>query len=170
MAVTRRNALKRAAAAAIAFGGPSLWPLPAWAFGADPRVGLELYTVNNAMKLDFDGTLHRVAALGYKSVEFPWFYGHSARAVRKSLDATGLSCKSALFYPNAAIERSIAPGEKNLEDDLPQLIEAATIIGLEYMGAVLFPMRPDEDGRRLRQGDFRRGAEFLNRVGEASKK
>jgi sugar phosphate isomerase/epimerase len=169
MAMSRRDVLRSVVAAAISAGGPSLSPA-LWASGPNLRVGLELYTVNDAMKMDFDSTLHRVAAVGYKTVEFPWFYGHSAREVRKSLDAAGLSCKSALFYPNASVERSIAPGEKNLEDDLPQLIEAATIVGLEYMGAVLFPVRLDVNDLRLTEDDYRRAAQFLNRAGEATKK
>ena len=34
------------------------------------RLGMQLYTVRDAMAKDFDGTLAKVAALGYKEVGF----------------------------------------------------------------------------------------------------
>src|SRR2546425_9900178 len=35
-----------------------------------PRIGLQLYTVRGLMKQDFEGTLAKVAAIGYSEVEF----------------------------------------------------------------------------------------------------
>src|SRR5258708_12240429 len=34
------------------------------------RIGLQLYTVRSAMKTDFEGSIAKVAATGYKEVEF----------------------------------------------------------------------------------------------------
>ena len=34
------------------------------------KIGVQLYTVREAMKQDFEGTLAKVAAIGYREVEF----------------------------------------------------------------------------------------------------
>ena len=54
------------------------------------KVGLQLYTVREDMERDFRGTLEKVAALGYKGVEFHTFFGHSAEEVKSILDELGL--------------------------------------------------------------------------------
>ena len=61
-------------------------------------VGLELYSVRNALKQDLNGTLRAVAAMGYQCVEFyaPYFDWTEAQTkdVRKLLDDLGLRCYS----------------------------------------------------------------------------
>ncbi len=65
------------------------------------RVGLQLYTVRAAMKTDFEGTIAKVAAVGYKEVEFAGifaanagYYGRSPKDVRAILDKNGLAAPS----------------------------------------------------------------------------
>ena len=41
---------------------------------------MQLYTVRDAMAKDFDGTLAKVAALGYKEVEFAGYFDKIAAA------------------------------------------------------------------------------------------
>ncbi|HJU64811.1 MAG TPA: hypothetical protein VJ596_04005, partial [Gemmatimonadaceae bacterium] len=53
-------------------------------------IGLQLYTVRDAMARDFEGTLARVAQIGYREVEFAGYFDRSAAAVRGALDAAGL--------------------------------------------------------------------------------
>jgi sugar phosphate isomerase/epimerase len=73
-----------------------------WAFraAAGPQipVGLELYSVRNALKQDPNGTVRAVAAMGYQCVEFyaPYFDWTESQAkdVRKLLDGLGLRCYS----------------------------------------------------------------------------
>src|SRR5438132_10834703 len=48
------------------------------------RVGVQLYTVRGAMKSDFEGTIAKVAATGYKEVEFAGYFDHSPKDVRSS--------------------------------------------------------------------------------------
>src|SRR6266478_4954104 len=59
------------------------------------RVGLQLYTVRDAMKTDFEGAIAKVAATGYKEVEFAGilaakadegYFGRSPKDVRAILD------------------------------------------------------------------------------------
>ncbi|PYV29296.1 MAG: sugar phosphate isomerase/epimerase, partial [Acidobacteria bacterium] len=54
------------------------------------RIGLQLYTVRDAMKTDFEGTISKVAATGYKEVEFAGYFDHSPKDVRAILDKNGL--------------------------------------------------------------------------------
>src|SRR6266478_8810678 len=59
------------------------------------RIGLQLYTVRDAMKTDFEGTIAKVAGTGYKEVEFAGilaakadegYFGRSPKDVRAILD------------------------------------------------------------------------------------
>ena len=64
---------------------------PSWAAASEheiKKVGLQLYTVRKELKQDFDGTIAKVAATGYKEVEFAGDYdGHSPKEVRALLEA-----------------------------------------------------------------------------------
>jgi hypothetical protein len=54
-------------------------------------IGLQLYTVRAALEADFDTTLARVAAIGYREVEFAGYFGRSAQEVRDKLCAAPVS-------------------------------------------------------------------------------
>lgn len=54
------------------------------------KVGLQLYTVREEMAQDFEGTLRKIAELGYQGVEFHEFLGRSAEEIRSILKETGL--------------------------------------------------------------------------------
>src|SRR6266581_8995170 len=58
------------------------------------RIGLQLYTVRHQMEKDVEGTIARVAATGYREVEFAGYFGKSPRDVRALLDHHGLSSPS----------------------------------------------------------------------------
>lgn len=74
--------------------------IPVALAAADKRipVGLELYSVRNAIAKDLDGTLRAVARMGYRVVEFyaPYLEWTPDRAkqVRRLLDDLGLRCNS----------------------------------------------------------------------------
>jgi sugar phosphate isomerase/epimerase len=61
-------------------------------------VGLELYSVRNALKLDLMGTVRAVAGLGYQCVEFyaPYFDWTESQTkdMRKLMDDLGIRCYS----------------------------------------------------------------------------
>jgi len=59
------------------------------------RVGVQLYTLRSLLKDDFEGTLARVAAIGYQEVEFAGYYDRSAAEIRRVLDANGLAAPAA---------------------------------------------------------------------------
>lgn len=42
---------------------------------SDFKIGIQLYTVRDALKSDFKGTLKKLSEIGYDGVEFAWEYG-----------------------------------------------------------------------------------------------
>ena len=90
MLITRRSFL--ALSAAIP------WALKASASSSSIPVGLELYSVRNALKQDPDGTVRAVGQMGYQCVEFyaPYYDWTEAQAkdMRKLLDEIGVRCYS----------------------------------------------------------------------------
>jgi sugar phosphate isomerase/epimerase len=134
----------------------ALASLPTETFGATYRiekVGVQLYTVRDAMKADFDGTLGKVAAIGYKEVEFAGYFNHSPKDVRASLDKLGLSA------PSVHVSIDI------VRNHLPEAIEAAKIIGHKY---IVCPWI-DEADRKSPDG-YKTYAESFNKAGETCKK
>src|SRR6185436_11943225 len=101
-------------------------PFALRASGAEkpPPVGLELYSVRDALTKDLTGTVRAVAKLGYEVVEFysPYYSWtpQVASEVRKLLDDLGVKCPSThnghtVFTPDGlqkAIDLNQAIGSK----------------------------------------------------------
>src|SRR5260370_25690696 len=124
------------------------------------RIGLQLYTVRDAMKTDFEGTIAKVAATGYKEVEFAGifaadagYFGRSPKEVRAILDKHGLAAPSC------------HAGYDVLEKKWPEALEAAKIVGHSY---IVCPWIDEK--QRAEAGGWKRAAELFNKAGEASKK
>ena len=111
------------------------------------RLGVQLYTVRDLMAKDFEGTLAKVASLGYQEVEFAGYFDQTPANVRAILDRHKLTAPSAhIDYPSL--------GEK-----LPQIIDASRIIGHRYL------VNPWIDEEMRKQPDvWKRVAEAFNRV------
>ncbi len=118
------------------------------------RVGMQLYTVRAEIAKDFSGTLARVAAIGYKEVEFAGYFNRKPEEVRDALKAHGLTA------PAAHVDyASLAP------DTLPAVIEAARTIGHTFL------VNPWLDPALRSQPDiWPRVAETYNRAGEATRR
>jgi len=58
------------------------------------KVGLQLFSVRDAMAQDFEGTLQKVKDMGYDYVEFAGFFDKSADEVKAILDRIGLNAIS----------------------------------------------------------------------------
>lgn len=56
------------------------------------KYGIQMYSLRDMTEKDLDGALAAVAAMGYQTVEFAGFFGHSAEEVRAMLDRHGLVC------------------------------------------------------------------------------
>jgi len=159
---SRRTFLKTSAASAAC---AALWSsvprLMANALGLP--LGLQLYSVRDILPKDYEGTLQQLAALGYREVEAPGFFGHTASQVKQAMDRAGLHCVSAHY---------------SLKDLLPKLDETIQFgkdLGLKYVVCsspmLKDPSRvKDPSSRAAREGmtldDWRWNAEQFNRIGE----
>jgi sugar phosphate isomerase/epimerase len=115
MTLDRRTFLGTLGAAALA-------TRYAWA-ASIKKVGVQLYTVRTDLEKDFDGTLGKVAAIGYKEVEFAGYFGHTAAQVRDALKKHGLTSPAAhIDYPTVS---DSAKWAKTLDD--------AAIVGQKFL-------------------------------------
>jgi len=121
--------------------------------GKIDKIGVQLYTVRNLMKEDFDGTLAKVAGIGYREVEFAGYFERSPKDVKASLDRAGLVSPSAHFDYGY------------LGDKWPGILEGAHVIGQQY---IVCPWIDEKI--RKQPGSWQRAAETFNRAGEAAKK
>ena len=118
------------------------------------RLGMQLYTVRTEMEKDVDATLARVAALGYKEVEFAGYFKRTPAQIRDGLKKAGLTAPAAhVDYPSLTQEK------------LPAVIEAAQVIGHRYL------VNPWIDETVRKEPDiWKRVADTFNRTGAATQK
>ncbi len=57
-------------------------------------VGVQLYTVRDLLKTDFEGTIANVAKVGYKEVEFAGYFDRSPTEISAILKKNGLTSPS----------------------------------------------------------------------------
>lgn len=128
---------------------------PAWSRAAEHeirKVGLQLYTLREEMPKDFEGTIAKVAATGYKEVEFAGYFNHSPQDVRAIVDKNGLKA------PSTHIPYDI------VESKWSETLEVAHTIGHEYI------VCPWMDEKQRTAEGWKRAAELFNKAGEASQK
>lgn len=116
------------------------------------RIGMQLYTVRNEMAKDFDGTLARVAALGFKEVEFAGYFDRTPQQVRAALDRNGLTS------PSTHVDLA------SITTRLPQLIEASRVIGHKY---IVLPWL--DDAARGQADIWQRVTDTLNKAGATAR-
>ena len=71
---------------------------------AAPRIGVQLWSVRDELKQDFEGTLTKLAQMGFQGVEFAGElgrFGNDAAGLRQFMDKTGLQCAGAHTSFNA---------------------------------------------------------------------
>lgn len=131
--------------------------------------GIQLYSVAEELEADFDGTLRKLAEIGFREVELAGLGGKSPRELRKSLASSGLTCRSGHLI-------------QFWDPELDRCIDAAAELGLEYAVAPcgwkpdLKDISPDSEGgphayavavlNNLTLDDWKWNADLLNRVGE----
>ena len=113
------------------------------------RVGVQLYTVRSDLARDFDGTLARIAEIGYREVEFAGYHGKSPSDVRAILTRLGLAAPAS-HVPIDVFRRNIDGA-----------IADAKTVGHQYL---VVPWLDPAERRSI--DDYRRLAEELNRFGE----
>ncbi|MEO7999354.1 MAG: sugar phosphate isomerase/epimerase [Gemmatimonadaceae bacterium] len=105
-------------------------------------IGVQLYTVADQMRADFDGTIEKVAQIGYKQIEFAGYNNKTPEQVRALLDR--LKLKS----PSSHI------GMDLLRKDIDAQIHIAQVIGHEYitipsLGRTETPMNTVDAWKRI---------------------
>ncbi|HJQ22930.1 MAG TPA: sugar phosphate isomerase/epimerase [Blastocatellia bacterium] len=117
------------------------------------KIGLQLYTVRRELQKDFEGTLARVAGIGYREVEFAGYYERTPQQVKAILD------KNNLTSPSAHTQL------QGLRQGLDKLLDAAHVIGHRYL--VLAYLSADE---RKTLDDYKGVIETLNQAGETCRR
>ena len=120
------------------------------------RVGLELYSVRNAMKKDPERTLAAVRAIGYDDVELLWSFdnfGRTPQQVRETLKHEGLKAPSGHIAPEALLK------------DWERSLDAAKLVGHQYL---IVPSLPNETRTSL--DAWRRWADRFNAAGDLARR
>lgn len=161
--ITRRTFLKTSTVAAAAWG---LSQRVSMADPLDLPVGLQLYSVRKLLPNDYEGTLKKLSAIGYREVEAAGFFGHSASDVKAAMANAGLHCVSA-HYPMPELQK-----------DMDGTLKYAKELGLSYVicsvPSVADPSKlanyPGGAGKYvLTADDWRWNAEQFNQIGKKFK-
>ncbi len=147
--MNRRTFIGASIAAAVAASRPA-WPAEGQHI---KRVGLQLYTVRDLMKADFEGTIAKVAQIGYKEVEFAGYFDHSPQDVRAILQKDGLTSPSTHV------------GYDIVEKKWSETLDTAHAIGHKF---VVCPWV--EPSQRKEADGWKRAAALFNKAGEAAQK
>ena len=150
----RRSFLELLGGAAVAAGLPRLPRLPRLPSAHIERVGLQLYTVRQEMEKDVEGTIARVAASGYKEVEFAGYFKKTPAEIRAMLDRNGLTAPSA-HIPAAT------------PDAWHEGLDAAHVIGHQYVVVPWIPVeqRTGIDGYKKIAAHFNEAAQQARSAG-----
>ena len=134
---------------------PSLFPPPR--VSRLDRIGVQLYTLRDLAKQDFEGTLSRIGAIGYREVEFfgvesAGYHGRSPAQVRAVLDHAGLAAPSAHV------------GFGALEAGWEATVQTARQVGHQYLVCAFVP-----EERRSTIDAWKHISDTLNRAGAVCK-
>ena len=130
------------------------------------QIGLQLYTLREAIEKDLKGTLEKVAKIGYKELEAAsgskgHYYGMMPKDFASMVKDMGMNLRSThvlLSNPYVSVSHT-------LTNSLQKLVDDAAEAGQQYLVcAFLFP----EERESLDQ--YKKHAELFNEAGEACKK
>ena len=151
----RRTFLKSTAAFAA---GSIVLPMVSCSGTTQNKIGLQLYTVRDKLNQDLDGTLNRLAEIGYNSMEAAGysisdgtFYGMTPAAFSEKLIGLGMPLDSShtVFEP----------------EDAEKVFTDAKAAGCQY---VIYPYLPEEFRQDI--DGYKATAEKFNRMGEIANK
>jgi sugar phosphate isomerase/epimerase len=146
----------------------------------EAAMGLQLFTFFNEIDNDVEGTLKKIAAVGYKEIESAFskkggFYRMKPKEFAKLLKGMGMSWKShhvlgAPFkmppgakMPTGADGKPITiPPMRNLRDNMQDLVDEAAEGGVEYLVCANTPINTLDE--------VRSSIDILNKTDEACKK
>jgi sugar phosphate isomerase/epimerase len=175
----RRDFLKRTGAAAL---GSLLLSneLQASFFRKEHAVGIQLFTFFSSIDDDVQGTLKKIAGIGYKEIESAFskkggYYGMTSKEFSKMIADLGMSWKShhvlgapfklpagAKMPTDANGQPMKIPPMKNLKDNMQELVDEIAEAHLPYLVCANTPIETMDD--------IKSSLEVLNKTGEACKK
>jgi sugar phosphate isomerase/epimerase len=140
-------------------------------FAASRPAGLQLYTVTSVIEADLDGTLKKIAAIGYKELESATsrkggFYGLTAKEFAAKVKEHGLSWKAhhvsgAAWRPSATPPAGVVM-PKNLQDNYQEVVNEVAECGISYLVCSSTPINTIDN--------IKKSIETFNKTGEACKK
>jgi len=177
--IQRRDFLKNSAAAAL---GSLVFSKTNAAFFKNEMhpVGLQLYTLFNVIDDDVEGTLKKVAAIGYKEIESAFskkggYYGMNSKAFASMVTDLGMSWKShhvlgapfklpANYKPPTDAEGKPIkfPPMRNLKENMQELVDEIAEAGIPYLVCANTPVETSDE--------IKSSIEVLSKTGEACKK
>lgn len=122
-----------------------------------PSIGVQLYTIRDAMSIDPTGSLKKIAAIGYKKVEAAGYadgktYGFTGKEIKSLLSDLGMELTSGHI------------SQQVFETSFEQALGFMTEAGQQY---AVFPWLAPENRTTIDQ--FKGYAATLNRCGEQAK-
>ncbi len=177
----RRDFIK--ASGTLALGGLMLTKEMRAAFyhqASTHPVGLQLYTLSNVIDEDLQGTLKKVAAIGYKEIETAFsrkggYYGVKPQELAAMVKDLGMSWKAhhaggapfkmrpGMKPPVDANGKPISfPPMRNLRENMQELIDDAAAGGIEYLVCSSTPIETLDE--------IKQSIDTLNKSSEAAKK
>ena len=134
----------------------ALNPSELLALPGDKEIGIQLYSIRDLVESDLTGSLEKLAAIGYKTIETAHyqdrkFYGMEPGAFKDLVDNTGLKALS-------------SHSSLNLEN-IEQAVEDTAKAGMKYL---VQPSIPAD--RRKTIDDYKTIAGELNEMGEVCRK
>src|SRR5215475_4509756 len=127
------------------------------------RPGIQLYTINEAMRSDPAGSLKRLRQIGFLEVESAGFGSLSAKQFRGLLDEAGLACPSAHLQFDV---NNLSPAF----DDAHAL--GATYAVSSFMRNMVLGANAPKEGLKtgMTLDEAKRTAELCNRIGEGAQR
>ncbi|NGP77451.1 sugar phosphate isomerase/epimerase [Balneolaceae bacterium YR4-1] len=127
--------------------------------------GLQVYTIREALAEDFQGSMQRIADLGYVNIElFAYgdgqYFGNSIPEVKTMMSDMGLQVKSSHVATGWTSPDAVGTMTNNWE----QTVQDAAELGQDYI--VLAYLTEEE---RQSMDDYKKVAELLNSCGETAK-
>ncbi len=134
----RRSLFKGAAAMSILSATGANAARPRLFFDRIKRpIGLQLYTLGDAPEKDLEGTLAKVAAIGFRDLQLPSLFGKSPVAVKHAGDTAGVkfSCIHLAVTPN------IPKTALSLMSESQRIVDDLGVLGIKdaVLPLMLFP-------------------------------
>ena len=153
MTTSRRDFLKQGAlgTALLGFGIPSI--LSSCMKGRIEEPGLIVGVIRKELEEDWEGTLRKVAGMGYKYLEFGNHYGPDKETFKEFLKEIDLK----------PLAGGTSISEMKKEDQFKKMIDDSLDLGKKYM-VCYWPWTDSGDNKKL--DDFKIAADDLNKLGE----